>query len=388
MAMTTPSSWFYMGLYAALWTPQTLLITAVRREDGSYPFEIGMVTFLIEICKLCLACLLYGSTVQFKLNAQTLRPIISYWRRGMLFFVPALVYAIYNILIFINLEYYDPPTYRVLNNIRIIWTGILTHFVLRRPQGTLRWLALVMLALGCMIASNGQIQTKFSLFYCITMLFQSFCSSFAGVYSELVLKKDTHVDINIQNAYLYACSICVNMIYLGIKQREIIFSSHSLQLFHGLGNVYVPFIIVLGAFAGWATSLLLKKLGAIFKEYATAIEMCCIAICSTLLFETPLSVMLILGMTMGFLSLYIYNHAANLDTELTWYQGLELLFQQQIRHIQQRGMWQRVPTTSNHEALWTIQGEDDDEDSGFSSLDEHDIPMQPLSHGLSSNLNV
>ena len=71
------------------------------------------------------------------------------WRMGVYFAVPAFIYALYNTLFFLNLQvckavrllllytnvrylvvclvtqYFDPVSYRVLINIRILWSGLL-----------------------------------------------------------------------------------------------------------------------------------------------------------------------------------------------------------------------------------------------------------------------
>lgn len=78
------------------------------------------------------------------------------------------------------------------------------------------------------------IQTPFFLFrYYNSGLFllrKVLCSCFAGVYSELLLKSDgLHVDIFIQNAFLYIDSIACNIIVLCWQWNPEFLSQKSFQ---------------------------------------------------------------------------------------------------------------------------------------------------------------
>jgi hypothetical protein len=116
--------------------------------------------------------------------------IASQVHMGMYFAVPALVYTVYNSLFFLNLVFFDPVSFRVLINIRILWSGLLYQFFFKQQLGTRKWIALGVLAIGCavnQIKDNWEMETN--PLYLAAIAFQAFTSSFGGAYSEVLLKK-------------------------------------------------------------------------------------------------------------------------------------------------------------------------------------------------------
>jgi hypothetical protein len=52
---------------------------------------------------------------------------MAYAKVGWLWSVPAFLYCVYNRLMFTNLTFFEPATYRLLMNQRLIWSGILSQ---------------------------------------------------------------------------------------------------------------------------------------------------------------------------------------------------------------------------------------------------------------------
>jgi Nucleotide-sugar transporter len=90
----------------------------------------------------------------------------------MLYFVPAFMYCLYNNLAFVNLATFDPTTYYLLLQFRVVITGIVfqvsfqflarewqfsyRHFSLdkvlfKKQLSCKQWISLLLLTVGCMI---------------------------------------------------------------------------------------------------------------------------------------------------------------------------------------------------------------------------------------------
>ena len=109
---------------------------------------------------------------------------------GIYFAVPAFIYTLYNSLFFFNLIHFDPVSYRVLINMRILWSGILFQIFFSKRLGWQKWFALFLLMLGCAVNQlTPDFQLTTNLYYIGTIVFQSLTSSFGGVYSEVLLKR-------------------------------------------------------------------------------------------------------------------------------------------------------------------------------------------------------
>ena len=57
----------------------------------------------------------------------------------------------YNNLAFVNLANYDPTTYYLLLQFRVVVTGVTFQFMFRRQLSQMQWLSLAVLTLGCII---------------------------------------------------------------------------------------------------------------------------------------------------------------------------------------------------------------------------------------------
>lgn len=68
-----------------------------------------------------------------------------------LYFVPAVLYCIYNNLAFVNLANYDPTTYFLLLQMRTVVTGIMFQLLFRKALSRKQWMSLGLLTLGCII---------------------------------------------------------------------------------------------------------------------------------------------------------------------------------------------------------------------------------------------
>lgn len=141
--------------------------------------------------------------------------------------VPAVLYCLYNNLAFVNLSIFDPTTYFILLQLRVILTGVVYQCLFKKDLSRIQWLSLVLLTFGCMIKElnlDGNMEYKsYSLLTSLLLMFtQIVCSCLAGVYNEYLLKKGQGVNVNVymQNIYMYFDSIICNLFLLVASNQD------------------------------------------------------------------------------------------------------------------------------------------------------------------------
>lgn len=298
----TPSSFLIFIIYMALFINQGIMVTASQQADSSYSYNTVTVVLLTEVTKL-----LTSITVYLKDNSicKLLADVKLHVYILGLYMVPALLYCLYNNLAFVNLAAFDPTTYFMLLQLRVVVTGIVFQVVFKKQLSRKQWVSLIILTLGCIIkqlstfkrgpvagtpepeAGLTKVLTNLSSVYTLLLLVQIFCSCLAGVYNEKLLK-DTGVEVPImvQNVFMYIDSILCGGLVLACRGELIsAFTSKALS------QVWQPSVVVVilnNAAVGIVTSLFLKNLNSILKTFASALELVFIAILSWIIFSIPI----------------------------------------------------------------------------------------------------
>ncbi|KAJ7383962.1 hypothetical protein OS493_024651 [Desmophyllum pertusum] len=106
----------------ALFISQGILVTATKDKDNHYPYNTVTVVLLTEFVKLLVA-------VGLQLRTSTLGEFVEHVRSNikvmLLYVVPSFMYCLYNNLAFVNLANYDPTTYYLLLQFRVVVTGVI-----------------------------------------------------------------------------------------------------------------------------------------------------------------------------------------------------------------------------------------------------------------------
>jgi solute carrier family 35 (UDP-sugar transporter), member A1/2/3 len=215
-----------------------------------------------------------------------------------------------------------------LLQLRVVVTGIVFQILFSKRLTNIQWLSLILLTFGCIIKQIGHVRTQpleststtntslFNYFNLslVLILVQVFCSCFAGVYNEYLLKDSTNsAHIMIQNVFMYIDSIVCNLLILFLSgffnisstiNLSNIFSSESIiQLFQ-----FKVFLIMLNnALIGIVTSLFLKSLNSILKAFASALELMFTGVLSWLIFGIPLDANTIFAIFIVSFSTWLYS---------------------------------------------------------------------------------
>ncbi|UJR14767.1 hypothetical protein I4U23_001757 [Adineta vaga] len=334
-----PTRWSFIIFisYMGLFINQGLLVTGSKTASHSYNYNTIVVVLLTEFVKLISALTIYRQTHSL---TQMRRDITDNQTVLLLYFIPSALYCLYNNLAFINLSSYDPTTYFLLLQFRVVITGIIFQFLFNKRLTRLQWISLLMLTSGCIIKqfehsnssslnkvssknstlshSDIELQSKPSSLvniHLIWILVQVFCSCFAGVYNEYLLKSDrtTQVDVMLQNAFMYFDSILCNLIlliYFDYQQPNLSAIDKiagTLKLITS-GKENLIFLIILNnAAVGIVTSLFLKSMTSILKTFASALELLFTSILAWILFSIPVSIYTFLAIFIVSFAVYIYS---------------------------------------------------------------------------------
>jgi len=305
-----PSSGYWATNFAlfvahvGVWTLLTLLIASSKGDNDDFAYDKFTVILLVEITKLALAICFHFWSVPPEDWFPEAQKIIGEYRVGIYYAFPAVIYALYNFLFFLNLTFFDPVSYRVLINMRILWSGLLFQIFFGESLGTKKWFALVLLMLGCAInqlSSDFQLETR--MIYLLAVATQAFTSSLGGVYNEYLLKKNVTMGINQKNMYLYFFSILVNLLFITLFKPELL---DSRTFFKGYDTT-VYMIIICSAFAGFSTALFLQYLNILLKEYAHSGEMFLTAILQWMIFGKAITAKIAASVILVVISVYLWN---------------------------------------------------------------------------------
>ena len=99
-----------------------MLVTASRCGESDYPYNTVTVVLITEVLKLVLSGSIYmrdNTAVSLGENILENRNVLG------LYFVPAALYCLYNNLSFVSLSYFNPTTYFMFMQIRLLLTGLI-----------------------------------------------------------------------------------------------------------------------------------------------------------------------------------------------------------------------------------------------------------------------
>jgi len=311
--------------YMSLFIAQGILITASRGGSKEYSYNVTTVVLLTELAKLVAAAALFftsGSSIQDFLDCWVTHTVMILY-----YLVPSALYAVYNNLSFLSLAKFDPTTYFLLLQLRVVVTGVIFQWLFSKQLSRRQWLSLLILTAGCILKEckkftvkkddSGQspVENDWALGMIFIML-QVFASCFAGVYNEYLLKgKGAQINLWFQNCCMYIDSIVCN-IFLLICRGTITSAFTPVALSQVL-NVKVISIIINNAAIGIVTALFLKKLNSILKTFASALELMFTAVLCWLIFAIPIDVFTIAAIVVVSVALAIYSLNPVVNKEIT-----------------------------------------------------------------------
>ncbi|XP_046916305.2 UDP-galactose transporter senju [Dermatophagoides farinae] len=317
--------------YILLFVIQSQLIKLIHVDTATSNYMMMISTTTIhpttivlatEILKLLLAISIYVKDNDFRYIPNEL---FGHNRLLLLSCIPAILYCIVNNLQFINMSHYDPVTYSVWMQCRLIATGIVYQFVFKRYLNRIQWLSLTLLTIGCIFKQFDHI--NWSLFdswfrtfefhvqlpdrYIILVIVQILCSTIGGVYNEYLIKESqATVHLMMQNIYNYILSIGFNLLFI----FTMIPSDHgqrwrimNLIVFDDYQQNFWFFILIINnALCGMAASIFLSQFNSIMKVFATGCHLILVTFISYWLLNVAVNLFTFTSIIIVSFSIYLY----------------------------------------------------------------------------------
>ncbi|KAL9952448.1 hypothetical protein ACROYT_G039707 [Oculina patagonica] len=299
--------------YMALFISQGILVTATKDKDNHYSYNTVTVVLLTEFVKLLVA-------VGLQLRTSTLGEFVEHVQANtkvmLLYIVPSFMYCLYNNLAFVNLSNYDPTTYFLLLQFRVVVTGVIFQILFSKKLSGFQWFSLLLLTSGCIVkqikyenltaAAGSSFSLRFDV-HLVLILVQVFCSCFAGVYNEYLLKgKSGDVPFMVQNCFMYFDSVLCNFAVLWTNGTlSDAFTKDSLS---SIAQGKVLAIIFNNAAIGITTALFLQRLNSILKTFASALEIMFTAVLCWLIFGIPVDVFTFIAIAIVSYAVILYAH--------------------------------------------------------------------------------
>nr|CCA27297.1 Drug/Metabolite Transporter (DMT) Superfamily putat [Albugo laibachii Nc14] len=252
LGLEAPRQRGIFALYISLWIIYGLLNERAKQQHIRFDYTAAVL--LQSLLKLTIACYLFmtqdleptdllPSSHKSIQEAKLYPPINApFWRHLKLgiralqaqtvkhysllyyYMIPAGLYACYDVLAYVNLRKFDASTYFLLLQFRLVVTGMLHQCMFHKKLRGIQWIALLIISFGCCIktasefwsVSNETFTPKIA--YALLML-QILCSTFAGVYNEVLLKR-TQATLNVQNIFMYVDSTLCTLLLIGMGVVE------------------------------------------------------------------------------------------------------------------------------------------------------------------------
>jgi len=281
------------------------ILIAWSKRAGKYDYSVTSANFLVETLKCGLSLIALLRTWEREGITED-NKLITTWDEVKVYPIPAALYLVKNLLQYYIFFYVDAPSYQILKNLNIITTGVLYRIILNRKLTEIQWSAYILLSVGCTTAqlnssSDHVLQTPIQGWFMAIIM--ALLSGFAGVYTELIIKKRPSRNINVQNFWLYIFGMIFNVGAMLTQDYDEIMNK---GFFHGYSTITVCMIIN-HALSGIAVSLVMKYADNIVKVYSTSVAMLLTAAVSMFLFGFHLTLPFVLGSTVVSVSVYLHS---------------------------------------------------------------------------------
>jgi len=286
-----------------LTSSQGLLIAASKAKGVQYDYSVTSANCTVEFTKCIMSLIALMQTWQKEGITEDNR-LSTTWSELWVYPIPAALYLIKNLLQYFIFLYVDAPSYQILKNLNIISTGVLYRVFLKKPLSDIAWCSLILLALGCTIAqmTSGSDQVLSTPTVGLLMaIIMALLSGAAGVYTEMIMKKQLQRNVNVQNIYLYSFGIVFNIFAIFLYDYDTVFGK---GFFHGYNGI-VCVMIVNHAMSGIAVSLVMKFADNIVKVYSTSVAMILTTLVSIPLFGFNLTLPFVMGTAVVSVAVYL-----------------------------------------------------------------------------------
>ena len=211
----------------------TVFTEASKLENGTYPYNTFVIPCAVEALKLAFSSYMLMST---RLTSTAPKKLGFTLQRFAAYAFPALCYFVSNNCMFYIIRHLGATTFQIMNNLKVLSTGVFMYVFLNRKLSWLQWKALIILVVGCMVTQLSETEngasladSRSSLLVGYSLVLTSAVASGAGgAFSEKLLKgkgfeqwglKDSEDSIHWQNIQLYVFGLFFGLVSLRMDEN-------------------------------------------------------------------------------------------------------------------------------------------------------------------------
>lgn len=236
------------------------------------------------------------------------REFVSHPLTALKVAIPALIFSIYNNILYYGLSNLEVPVYQVTNQLKIFSTAIFFSILLKHKLPVIKWLSLALLFLGTSIVqlqatdySSGDKEGNVWLGIAAVSS-AALLSGFAGVYFEKIMKS-VHTPMWILNLYLAVFGFIFSSLVAVFNDYEIMLER---GFFYGWNSMVV--ILVLNqAVGGLVISYVVKLANTIVKGFISSLSIISSTLFSIYFFGFKVSWWFALGTVFVCTGIYMYQ---------------------------------------------------------------------------------
>ena len=218
--------YFSLGLLIFMNTAQVIFMRYARTYSPEKYNEITAV-ILGEVMKIVMSfCLMVGENGSVVATVRMLRRQSKENRREVVLqCVPALLYTVQNIAMYVAISNLDAGLFQICTRMKILITALLSMIFLGKRIRFLQWVSLFILVIGVIIVKGTKPSTPGKdmnfLVGFIAVLVSSTSSGLAGVFMEKMFKNKKLTVWN-RNFWLALWSMIVGVITAVYKRHDIV----------------------------------------------------------------------------------------------------------------------------------------------------------------------
>ena len=295
----------------------TLFTEASKVNDGTYPYNTFVIPFAVEALKLLAASAMLAFERLTRKSNLSLTSIRGFWKYS----IPAFCYFVSNNCMFYIIRHLGATTFQIMNNLKVLSTGVFMHIFLGRRLTWTQWKALIILTIGSMVTqlsdetsrvdTSDESRSPFTGYSLVIV--SAIASGAGGVFSEKLLKSKTaiagkkaceeEVSIHFQNVQLYVFGVIFGVISLRMSSSGARELSNAFDGFNAFAYATVGTLAV----CGLLVSFILKYLDNVAKCFCAAISMLCVAILDAAMRREAVPLRILLGVILTGIALEQYN---------------------------------------------------------------------------------
>jgi drug/metabolite transporter (DMT)-like permease len=264
-------------------------ISIAVQKQPDYSFNPVCAVLVTEGIKLCLSTTVYAAS--FLGSTRRVVPAEFSFSDMLYMAVPSAIYSVNNILVFHAIQQNSMSDFGIFRDTMILWTASLWRFVFKVPLGRIRLLGISVVFMGLVVnkvastLSSGEITWRFLWVVAMTL-----CNSAGSVANEYALKRNSGLDINVQNMLLYIfCTLFTAVILLLTDPQRF-----SGSLSTGFSS-QTWLTIGLQSIVGLLIARLLKYSDAVMKSIATCLRGPLVVLTAPLFTHVPTTAISILS---------------------------------------------------------------------------------------------